>query len=111
MDGFWIAFDIQDGLLELDAYGVDGFESVVPEDFLADFIPESFLRVELRRIEPALAKAGGEGSRTALQRASIGSPFLQTSSVQRIHRYANAAIPDEAARAIEDGLATDAIVL
>ena len=47
---FGIAFDIEDRLLELGADGVDGFEGVVLEDFLADFIPEIFLRVELWRI-------------------------------------------------------------
>ena len=35
---FGIAFDIEDRLLELGADGVDGFEGVVLEDFLADFI-------------------------------------------------------------------------
>ena len=45
-----IAFDIEDRLLELGADGVDGFEGVVLEDFLADFIPEIFLGVELWRI-------------------------------------------------------------
>src|SRR6476659_78124 len=47
---FGIAFDIEDRLLELGADGVDGFEGVVLEDFLADFIPEIFLGVELWRI-------------------------------------------------------------
>ena len=74
MDGFWIAFDIEDGLLELAAHGIDGFESVVPEDFLADFIPESFLRVELRRIEPALAKAGGGRNSSAMFLGTARSP-------------------------------------
>jgi hypothetical protein len=50
LDEFWIAFDIEDRLLELGTYGVDGFEGVVLEDFLADFIPESLLRVEVWRI-------------------------------------------------------------
>src|SRR5260370_21956540 len=45
-----IAFDIEDGLFELGVHGVDGFEGVVLEDFLADFIPEIFLRVELCRL-------------------------------------------------------------
>jgi hypothetical protein len=44
--GFGIAFDIEDRLLELGADSVDGFEGVVLEDFLADFIPEVFLGVE-----------------------------------------------------------------
>jgi hypothetical protein len=47
---FGIAFDIEDRLLELGADGVDGFEGVILEDFLADFIPEIFLGVELWRI-------------------------------------------------------------
>jgi len=46
LDGFGIAFDIEDGVLELGAHGVDGFEGVVLEDFLADFIPKIFLGVE-----------------------------------------------------------------
>ena len=46
-DGFGIAFDIEDSLFELGAHGVDGFEGVVFEEFLADFIPEIFLRVKL----------------------------------------------------------------
>ena len=50
MYDFGIAFDIEDRLLELGADGVDGFEGVVLEDFLADFIPEIFLGVELWRI-------------------------------------------------------------
>ena len=37
-------------MFELGAHGVDGFEGVVLKDFLADFIPEIFLRVKLRRI-------------------------------------------------------------
>src|SRR5260370_38264191 len=45
-----IAFDIEDGLFELGAHGVDGFEGVVLEDFLADFIPEIFLRVQFWRL-------------------------------------------------------------
>jgi hypothetical protein len=45
-----IAFDVEDRLLEFGAHGVDGFESIVLEDFLTDFIPQIFLRVELRRV-------------------------------------------------------------
>ncbi len=37
-------------MFELGAHGVDGFEGIVFEDFLADFIPEIFFRVELWRI-------------------------------------------------------------
>ncbi len=37
-------------MFELGAHGVDRFEGVVLEDFLANFIPEILLRVELRRI-------------------------------------------------------------
>lgn len=37
-------------MFEFGAYGVDGFEGIILEDFLADFIPEIFLRVELWRI-------------------------------------------------------------
>jgi hypothetical protein len=48
--GFGIAFDIEDRLLELGADSVDGFEGVVLEDFLADFIPEILLGVELWQI-------------------------------------------------------------
>ena len=40
----------EDGLLELGPNGVDGFEGVVLEDLLADFVPDIFLRVELRRV-------------------------------------------------------------
>ena len=39
-----------DGLLEFDAHGVDGFERIVLEDFLADFVPEILLRIEVRRV-------------------------------------------------------------
>jgi hypothetical protein len=50
LDEFWIPFDIEDRLFEFGAHGVDGFEGVVLEEFLTDFIPEIFLRVELWRI-------------------------------------------------------------
>jgi hypothetical protein len=50
LDEFWITFDIEDRLFEFGAHGVDGFEGVVLEDFLTDFIPEIFLRVEFWRI-------------------------------------------------------------
>jgi hypothetical protein len=42
--------DVEDRLLKLSVHGVDRFESVVPEDLLADFISKIFLRIELRRI-------------------------------------------------------------
>jgi hypothetical protein len=45
-----VALDVEDGLLEFDAHGVDGFERIVLEDFLADFVPKIFLRIEFRRI-------------------------------------------------------------
>ena len=48
MDEFGIALDVDDGLPEFGAPGVDGFERVVFEDFLADSIPEIFLRIEFR---------------------------------------------------------------
>ena len=41
-----VAFDVKDRLLQFALHGVDGFEGVVLEDFLADFIPEIFLRIE-----------------------------------------------------------------
>ena len=47
LDCSGIAFHIEDCLLELGAHGADGFEGVVLEDSLADFIPEIFLRIEL----------------------------------------------------------------
>src|SRR5262249_7295579 len=45
-----VSLEIEDGLLELGAHGVHGFECIVLEDFFADFIPEIFFRIELRRI-------------------------------------------------------------
>ena len=45
-----IALEVENGLLELGAHGAHGFECVVLEDFFADFIPEIFFRIELRRI-------------------------------------------------------------
>ena len=45
-----MVFEIEDGLLKLGPDGVDGFEGVVLEDLLADFVPYIFLRVELRRV-------------------------------------------------------------
>ena len=41
---------MKDRLLEFGAHGVDGFEGIVFEDFLADFVPQIFLRVELWRV-------------------------------------------------------------
>ncbi len=40
----------EDRLPELGAHGADGFEGAVLEDFLADFIPEIFFRVEFWRV-------------------------------------------------------------
>jgi hypothetical protein len=45
-----VALDVEDGLFEFGAHGVDGFERIVFEDFLTDFVPEIFLRIEFRRI-------------------------------------------------------------
>jgi hypothetical protein len=45
-----VALDVEDSLLEFGVHGVDGFERIVLEDFLADFVPEIFLRIEFRRI-------------------------------------------------------------
>jgi hypothetical protein len=42
--------EIERGLLELVIDFVHGFESVVLENFLANLVPEIFLRVELRRV-------------------------------------------------------------
>src|SRR5260370_22260553 len=49
-DEFGITLDVENGLLELGAHGVHGFECIVLEDFFADFIPEIFLRIEFRRV-------------------------------------------------------------
>src|SRR5215813_2328294 len=49
-NGFGIALDIEDRLLELSAHGIDGLEGIVLEEFLADFIPEVFLWIELWRV-------------------------------------------------------------
>ena len=42
--------DVEDGLFEFSAHGVDGFQRVILEDFLADFIPEIFLWIKFGRI-------------------------------------------------------------
>jgi hypothetical protein len=47
----WVVFDIEDCLLKLAVHCLDGLEGVVLEDFLADFIPQTFLRVAGRREE------------------------------------------------------------
>jgi hypothetical protein len=45
-----VALDVEDGLLEFGVHGVDRFERIVLEDFLADLVPEILLRIEFRRI-------------------------------------------------------------
>jgi hypothetical protein len=50
-------------LLELLAYGVDGFEGIVLEDFLADFIPDIFIRVEFRQRRPSCRPWAALGSK------------------------------------------------
>ena len=72
MNEFGIPLDIEDGLFEFGAHSVDGFERVVLEDFLADFIPEIFLRIELRRIGRKVQErdVGGNGKIAA---AMVGS--------------------------------------
>src|SRR5208282_1976487 len=72
LDEFGIALDVEDGLLEFGAHGVDGFERVVFEYFLADFIPEIFLRIEFRGIGRKVQErdVGGNGEVAA---AMVGS--------------------------------------
>jgi hypothetical protein len=50
IDKFWVALEIERGLVKLVIDLVHGFEGVVFEDFLANLVPEIFLRVELRRV-------------------------------------------------------------
>src|SRR5258708_5287347 len=45
-----VALDVEDCRVELAVYGINGFESVVFEDFLADFIPEILLWIEFWRV-------------------------------------------------------------
>jgi hypothetical protein len=40
----------QPQVIPLCIHGVDGFEGIVLEDLLTDFIPEVFLRIEFRRV-------------------------------------------------------------
>src|SRR4249919_4149132 len=49
-DQLGIALHVEDGAPELGADGVHRFERIVFEDFFTDFIPQVFLRIELRRI-------------------------------------------------------------
>jgi len=49
LNEFGIPLGIEDGLFEFGTHSVDGFERVVLEDFLADFMPEIFLRIEFRK--------------------------------------------------------------
>ncbi len=42
--------DVEDGLPELGAHSIHRLEDVVLEDFLTNFIPEVFLRIEFRGI-------------------------------------------------------------
>ena len=45
-----IALDVEDCLLEFSVHRGDGFERIVFEDLLTNFVPNIFLRIELRRI-------------------------------------------------------------
>jgi hypothetical protein len=46
----WVAFDVEDCIIELLMHVVHGFEGVVLEDFLANFIPQIFLWIGFGRI-------------------------------------------------------------
>ena len=50
MERIGVALHVEDGAPELGADGVHRFERIVFEDFFTDFIPQVFLRIELRRI-------------------------------------------------------------
>jgi hypothetical protein len=51
----WVVFDIEDCLLKLAVHCLDGLEGVVLEDFLADFIPQTFFG----------SQGGGKSSETS----------------------------------------------
>jgi hypothetical protein len=88
LDEFWIASDIEDRLLELGTYGVDGFEGVVFEDFLADFRVNHFFLTSSPQSTRLSIRGVGAVDPVAPQRPhrrSLRSPELQRRPEPQYH--------------------------